>query len=157
MLQNEDRAAVRRTELQKHKLRVTAVFFVNADRSHLLPIRYIGKSKSPNCFKDPRFRHHSNFYTSQSKGWMDSARFEEWIKWWHDEAHSHNPGPKLLIMDNFGGHNISANIHNVRIITLPSMSRAKHQPLDLGFIGNCKIRYRALLLRSIIKIMEARS
>ena len=88
---------------------------------------------------------------------MDSVRFEEWIKWWHDESHSRNPGPKLLIMDNCGRHNISADVHDVRIITLPPRSTAKHQPLDLGIIGNCKIRYRALLLRSIIKTVEAGS
>ena len=83
--------------------------------------------------------------------------FWKWIKWWHDEAHSHCPGSKLLIMDNCEGHSISVDLHDVRIVILPPRSTAKHQPLDLSIIGNCKIRYRALLLRSIIKIVEARS
>ena len=123
----------------------------------MLPIRYIGKSGSPNCFKDPRFSHHSNFYTSQSKGWMDSVRFEKWIKWWHDEAHLHCSGTKFFIMHNCGGYNVSAYSHDFRIVTLPPRSTAKHQRLDLGIIGNCKIRYQALLLKSIIKIVGTRS
>ena len=88
---------------------------------------------------------------------MDSVRFEKWIKWWHDEAQSHFPGTKLLIMDNCVGQNPSVDLHDVRIVTLPPRKAAKYQPLDLGIIGNWKIRNRELLLRSIFKIVEARS
>ena len=87
---------------------------------------------------------------------MDSDGFDKWIKWWHDETEKHNPGPKLLIMDNCGGHSVNADIHGVRIITLPPRTTARHQPLDLGLIGNSKIRYRSLLLQSVIRVMEAR-
>ena len=87
---------------------------------------------------------------------MDCVRFEKRIKW-HNEAHSHFPGPKLLIMDNCGGHDVTANLRDLRIVILLRRSTEKHQSLDLDIIGNWKIRYRALLLRSIIKIVEAGS
>ena len=87
LLRNEGRATVCGTELQEQKPGVTAVFCINADGSHALPMRYTGKIRISNCFPDPRFSHHSNFYTSQSKPLMDSVRFVKWIKWWHDEAH----------------------------------------------------------------------
>ena len=100
LLASEDRRTTRGTELQKHKSRVTAVLCVNADGSHTVPPRYIGKSVNPKCFNDFRFSHHRNFYSSQAKGWIDSDGFDKWIKWWHDRTEKHNPGPKLLIMDN---------------------------------------------------------
>ena len=45
LLQSEDRASVRGTELQKHKARLTAVFCVNADGSHALLIRNASKTR----------------------------------------------------------------------------------------------------------------
>ena len=87
---------------------------------------------------------------------MDSNGFDLWIKWWHHEAEKQNTGTKLLIMDNCGGHSVNTNIHGVRIITLPPRTTARHQPLDLGLIGSRKVRYRSLLLQSVIILMDAR-
>ena len=60
-------------------------------------------------------------------------------------------------MGNCGGHNEGVDLKDFRIIPLPRRSAAKHQPLDLSMIDNCNIWYRALPLRSIIKILEERS
>ena len=54
------------------------------------------------------------------------------------------------------GHDVNADIEDVPIITFLPWTTAKNQPLDLGLIGNCKMRYRAFLLRATIKTMEAR-
>ena len=86
---------------------------------------------------------------------MDSDGFHLWIKWWHIEVEKQNPGPKLHIMDNCGGQSVNENIHGVRIITLPPRTTAHYQTLDLGLIANSKVRYRSLLLQSVITMMEA--
>ncbi len=49
---NEVRSNVEGTSFQKRKQRITTVYCVNATGSHKLPMKYIGKSKSPYCFKD---------------------------------------------------------------------------------------------------------
>ena len=137
--------------------RVTAVFCVNADGTHALPLRYIGKSMNPKCFNDPRFSHHREFYSSQAKGWMDTDGFLKWIRWWYKEACDRNSGHKLLIKDYCSGHIVEENLADLRIITLPPSCTAKHRPQDLGLIGSSKIRYRSLLLRATISIMETKS
>ena len=129
---------------------------VNADGSVALPPRCIGKSVTPRCFRDARFAHHGNFYTHQAEGSMDSDGFNSWIKWWHGEAQKFCPGSKLLITDNCSGHSVNANVSDVRVITLSPRTNALHQPLDLGLIGACKVRYRSLLLRSVISAMESK-
>ncbi len=40
---------------------------------------------------------------------------------------------------------------------LPPRSTAKYQPLDLGLIAHSKIRYRSILLRCVILMIEARA
>ena len=59
-LESEDERAAHATKLQNQ--RITVVLCINADGSHALAPRYIGKSKNPRCFGDPRFAHHDNFY-----------------------------------------------------------------------------------------------
>ena len=51
---------------------------------------------------------------------------------------------------------MNANIQGVRIITLPPRTTARHESLDLGLIGNSKIRYRSLLWQSVVRVMEGR-
>eukprot|EP00171_Calliarthron_tuberculosum_P021589 IDg21589t1 len=48
----EERASVRGTTFQKRKERLATVFAVNCTGSHILPIRYIGKSKMPRSFRN---------------------------------------------------------------------------------------------------------
>ena len=40
---------------------------------------------------------------------------------------------------------------------LPASSTAKYQPLDLRLIEHSKIRYRSILLRCVILMIEART
>ena len=43
-----------------------------------IPMFFIGKSKSPRCFK--AVKHLPCRYGNQNKSWMDSVLFEEWIR-----------------------------------------------------------------------------
>ena len=150
LLQSEIRSEARGTKLQKNKNRVTTVYCVNADGSHKLPMKYIGKSVQPVCFDlHPTARFS---YMSQSKGWMDANTFETWLHFWYAEVQTRSVGPWLLIMDNCSGHDLDFNLPNVRIECLPPNTTPLYQPLDLGLIAQTKIRYRMSLLRHIINM-----
>ena len=61
----------------KHsKLRLTELAAANA-AGEKVPMFVIGKLKSPRCFKN--IKHLLCCYRSQSKSWMDSILFEEWV------------------------------------------------------------------------------
>ena len=64
---DETRSSARRTSFQKYKERLTVVFGVNASGTHILPICFIGLSKSPLCFRN--HGHLNSSYTSQGCGW----------------------------------------------------------------------------------------
>ena len=66
-------------------------------------------------------------------------------------------GPRLVIPDNCGGHELYVTFPDVRFEFLPPDSTAKYQPLDLGLIANGQIGYRSILLRCVILIIEARA
>lgn len=48
---NEVREDARSTELQKNKNRMTMVLALNADGSHMLPMKYVGSSTELRCFR----------------------------------------------------------------------------------------------------------
>ena len=60
-------------------------------------------------------------------------------------------------MENWGGHETQVTLPGVRIVYLPPLSTAKHQPLDLGIMANAKIRYRSALLAATIDILQGHS
>ena len=149
---DETRSSVRGTSFQNYKERLTEIFGANASGTHILPIRYIGVSKSPVCF-----RNHGNLkssYTSQRCGWMDTTGFDHWIRSWHSEVKERSNGPWLLLADNCGGHSSTQNLPGVRIEKRPPNTTCKFQPLDQGLIAQSKIRYCSLLLRHTCEIAE---
>ena len=73
---HESRRKVRCTLLQMSKQRITVSFATNVDASHKVPIRYIGSSKTPLCFRDhPKSKEN---YSHQPKAWMDASQFKIW-------------------------------------------------------------------------------
>ena len=53
-------------------------------------------------------------------------------------------------MDNCRSHGEVPNLPGLRVEFLPPKPTHKYQPLDLGIIANAIIRYRTILLRTII-------
>lgn len=153
---SENRAAVRGTDFLKHKSRVTIVLSCNSDGSHILPPCYIGNAETPRCFRGGAYSHVQQRYWAQANAWMDSKGFRTWLEWWHSQVKERSEGPWLLIMDNCGGHESSVDIPGLRIAFLPPRSTAKYQPLDLGLIGNSKVRYRSNLLRMTLNVLLQR-
>ena len=88
---------------------------------------------------------------------MDSNGFKKCIEMWYREVKERSDSPWLMILDNCGGHELAVILPGVRFEFLPPRSTAKYQPLDLGLIAHCKIKYRSILLRSVILMIEARA
>ncbi len=61
-------------------------------------------------------------------------------------------GPRLLILDNFSGHDELQELDGVTYFFLPANTMAKDQPLDQGIISQAKIMYRSIILRETIDI-----
>ncbi len=93
LVESEIRRDVCGTEFQKQKSRLSMVFCVNTDGSHMLPMKYIGKSKAPRCFEDARFSQDRNYYSSQANAWMDSKSFKSWVQWRYTEVKVKLSGP----------------------------------------------------------------
>ena len=130
---SEYRSGARGSCLQKAKQRLTVSFCTNCDGSHRLPIRYIGKSASPNCFKShPTAKTN---YSSQTNAWMDGKKFKECLLWWFTEVSKVSTGPWLLLLHNCGGHNVGLSLPRVRIEFLPPGTTVVHQSLDMGIIA----------------------
>ena len=123
---------------------------MNGDGSHFVPVHYIGHSANPRCFHDNRCSELKTHYRSQVNAWMDSTELNCWIGWWYNEVRKFTQEDVLLIMDNCGGHEIEINYPGLRIEFLPPKSTAKYQTLDLGLIGQSKIRYRSILLKQVV-------
>ena len=85
----------RRSYLQKAVLRLTVSFAVNSNGSNILPIRYIGSTKVPTCFRlhlDAR-----KFYSAQINAWMEGNQFRLWLLWWYGEVKDFSSRLWLLI------------------------------------------------------------
>ncbi len=55
-------------------------------------------------------------------------------------------GPFLLVMNNYGGHEIGLRLPNVQIVDISARSAANYQTLYLGLIVHAKTIYIFLLL-----------
>ena len=62
----------------------------------------------------------------------------------------------VLLMDNTGCHpqEIKDKYSNMKIISLPSNTTCKLQPLDLGIIQNLKMHYRKYFLRFVVSKID---
>ena len=77
---------------------------------------------------------------------MDGNKFKEGLLWWFSEVSKVSTGPRLLLLDNCGGHDARLSLPRVRIEFLSPGNTAVHQPLYMGIIAATKIKYRYLLL-----------
>ena len=154
---DENRSETRGTGLQTNKQRVSIVMEVNADGIHSFHVHSIGQSTNPDCFRQRRFVYLKEFYHSQQKSWTDRCVFKKWIEMWHKEVKEKSNSPWLMILDNCGNHELSVSLPGVRFEFLAPRSTEKYQPLYLGLIAYRNIKYRSILLRCVILMIEARS
>jgi len=118
----------------------------NADGSHKLPPLIIGKYANPRCFKNVNISNFPMIYRSNSKAWMLTTIFQEWLQEFdYLMACKHNRQRVLLLLDNCSSHNLQGLIlPHVEVYFLPPNTTSRLQPMDAGIIMSFKRHYRYL-------------
>lgn len=138
------------------KDRVTFMPCCNATGGHKLPLLVIGKFSKPRAFKNVDL---PVIYRASSRGWMNKDLFSEWFKTCfipsvkRHLANINKPMKALLLLDNAPSHPPEEELNsdpNFQVLFLPPNCTAVIQPMDQNLIQNIKVRYRKLLLQSII-------
>jgi hypothetical protein len=143
----ENKRDSRGKKSMKDKNRVTAFICTNITGTKV-PLAYIGKSKTPRCFKKNKVPMR---YFNQKNGWCDGVVAKKWF----DDVfapfvRNFTDKPVLLIMDNFGAHEIIDNKGQITIANLPPNVTSRKQPMDMGIIQNWKSKYRYSLLDAVV-------
>lgn len=128
------------------KARLTIVCVANADGSDKCHLTFIGWWESPQCFnkKSPSELGIDYYYNKTS--WMTSVIFEMWITKWDRELRAQGR-TILLLLDNFSGHTVPANLlTDIRLEFFTPNLTAHVQPLDAGIIHAFKCHYRKRFL-----------
>ena len=143
---------------KKDKARITACLTCNATGTDRLPIWFIGKAKTPNCFKAENLdglKSLGAFWRYNKKAWMNSQIMVEYLNWFNQEMIKQ--GKKaLLLMDNFSAHELGVELagplSNVKVMWLPPNATSIHQPLDQGIIQNWKsfVQYQFVMFMAQI-------
>jgi hypothetical protein len=134
---------------KKNKERLSIALCTNADGSHKLPPLIIGKYANPRCFKTININNLPIIYRNNSKAWMLTTLFQEWLcDFDHKVAIKHNGQRVLLLLDNCGSHKIEGlNLSHVDIHFLPPNTTSRIQPMDAGIIMSFKRHYRNYHIR----------
>ncbi len=116
----------------------------SADGSHKLPPLIIGKYANPRCFKNVNIRNLPMTYRSNTKAWMLTTLFQEWILDFNRQvARKHGNQRVLLLLDNCTSHKLEGlSLSHVDVHFLPPNTTSKIQLMDAGIIMSFKKHYR---------------
>lgn len=129
---------------KQSKQRVSLAVCCNADGTDKLPLLMIGTAKKPRCFQN--FNYSSMIdYKHNSRGWMTSLIFNEWLTCF-DKKMRDLRKQVILLIDNAPSHKITIDLTNIKIIFLPPNLTSVLQPLDAGVIACLKRYYRKKLV-----------
>lgn len=126
-----------------------SVEFCASAKGVLLPpyVIYQGKNCYPEWCEDGI---DGSVYNSSKSGWFDMCSFTDWFEKIFLPHARRLEGKKLLIGDNVSSH-ISNRVlelcaaNNIEFVFLPANSTDKLQPLDVGFFGPMKRKWREFL------------
>jgi len=140
---------------EKSKERLTILFTCNSTGTEKLTPVVIGKSENPRAFKNVNKANLGVYYRSNTKAWMTSKLFSEWLVKINKQFLQQNR-KILLFLDNFSGHYTenNRNLTNIKIIYFPPNCTSKLQPLDAGIIANFKLRYRSNIVQKMIESLD---
>jgi len=92
---------------KKNKERLSVALCANADGSHKLNLLIIGKSAKLQCFKNVRLENLAMTYRSNSKAWMLTVLFQEWLQAFDRQVAQRHRGQRvLLLLDNCPSHKV---------------------------------------------------
>jgi DDE superfamily endonuclease len=147
-------------QIRDHSKSCVSIMFAGTASGHLLPPYVVYKAQYCYpywCQKGPK----GAFYTSTTSGWFDNFVFVEWMKNILIPYCRRLEGKKLLLVDNLASH-ISVEVidlckeHNIEFVCLPANSTDKMQPLDVGYFGPMKGKWREQLRKYQDKDPEAK-
>lgn len=130
------------------KERITALLCTNSTGTDKLKPLIIGKFGKPRCFKG--VQHLPCEYRHNTKAWMTSVVFEEWLLCLERRMKAEKRRI-LLIIDNCSSHNcVPRHLEHVKVLFLPPSTTSILQPLDQGIIHAVKRHYRARVVRRML-------
>jgi DDE superfamily endonuclease/Tc5 transposase DNA-binding domain len=134
---------------KKNKERLSVALCANADGSHKLNPLIIGKSAKPRCFKNVRIKNLAMTYRNNTKAWMLTTTFQEWLHEFDRQVtQKHGNQRVLLLLDNCPSHKMAGlNLQHVDVHFFPPNTTSKIQPMDAGIIMTFKKHYRSFHLR----------
>lgn len=136
----------------KHsKVRLTGMSAASA-AGEKLPLLVIGKAKNPRCFKNVKSL--PCMYKAQTKSWMDSEIFTDWIKQLDRKFLAQNR-KVAFIVDNCPAHPHVPGLTAIDLIYLPPNTTSVTQPMDQGVIRSLKAKYRAKVIRKYINAIDS--
>ena len=130
---------------KKKKERLTLLACVNGNGTEKIPLLFLGKSKIPKCFRGMTGNELGFNYYFNSKAWMNTGIFSEWLKAFDSYIGGTRNRKALLIIDNASCHGTSENLPNflnIEIMFLPPKTTSQLQLLDSGIIAALKSHYR---------------
>jgi hypothetical protein len=139
---------------KQNKFRITARLCCNADGTEKYPMFFIRKSKQPQCFKKQTPLSLGFYYRNNKMAWMTAKYFEEWVQWLDLKMHAQGRNVALTI-DNFSGHSIDYQPHNIELIYFDPNMTPFIQPLDAGIIRCFKAHYQQAFCLHAIDMDEA--
>ncbi|UYV62857.1 TIGD6 [Cordylochernes scorpioides] len=140
--------------VKRMKQRITVLLCCNSTGTDKRRLLIIGKSAKPRCFRNfsPHFY---CTYTSNSKAWMTSSIFREWLLQFNKQLVSEGRRI-LLLLDNATSLCVpNDGLSNIKIHFLPPNMTASLQPLDSGIIKSFKAQYRKLQLQKMVELADA--
>ncbi|UYV78592.1 hypothetical protein LAZ67_16002085 [Cordylochernes scorpioides] len=140
--------------VKRMKQRITVLLCCNSTGTDKRRLLIIGKSAKPRCLRNfsPHFY---CTYTSNSKAWMTSSIFQEWLLQFSKQLVSEGRRI-LLLLDNATSHCVpNDGLSNIKIHFLPPNMTASLQPLDSGIIKSFKAQYRKLQLQKMVELADA--
>jgi hypothetical protein len=141
---------------KKDKFRITIGFLCSQTGEKFEPV-FIGKFNAPRPFKAPGKKTPRDWgfdYSSNAKAWMTMEIFEPWLKWL-DIMMGAQKRKVLLLVDNFGAHDVAYQPKNVRVEFFEPNMTSYVQPLDAGIIRCFKAVYRRMFCLRAVDLEEA--
>ena len=137
--------------IKESKQRLTMLIGANMTGEDKLDPLIIGKSANPRCFRG--IQHIPLPYCSNSKAWMTSQIWTEWMNKF-DTRMRKERRKVALIIDNCPAHPVVPNLSNVEVIYLPPNTTSHTQPCDQGIIQALKLKYRSRLLKKFLDSLD---
>ena len=135
------------------KDRLTVLLCCSCTGEKLKPL-VIGKADKPRAFKGIQVENLPVQWRANSKAWMNTQCFSEWLRNLNLKMKMHKR-KILLFMDNVSSHVASdITLSNVTIKFLPANTTSCLQPLDAGIIKTFKMYFRTRLLQHVVSCMD---